>query len=299
MHADQLAISEETVRRLVGEQFPEWSKLDVRPVASEGTANAIFRIGPELAARFPLRANDPTIVRAALESEQAAARELSSHVSVPVPKPVALGRPGAGYPLPWAVQTWLTGTTATSDDPGASTEFAHDLAVLIAEIRAIPTNGRVFAGSGRGGHLPDHDAWMAKCFAESEALLDVPALRALWRRFRELPSHAGDVMSHRDLIAGNVLVASGRLAGILDVGGFGASDPSLDLICAWHLLEAGPRETLRNELRCTPLEWERGKAWAFQQAMGWVWYYVATNPSMCRLGRRTLDRLVAAERTRA
>ena len=47
-------------------------------------------------------------------------------------------------------------------------------------------------------------------------------------------------MTHSDLIPGNVLVSAGRLSGILDVGGFGPADPALDLVSAWHLLEAGP-----------------------------------------------------------
>ena len=68
-------------------------------------------------------------------------------------------------------------------------------------------------------------------------------------------------------------------------------DPALDLICAWNLLAAGPRLALRDALRCTDLDWERGRAWAFQQAMGLVWYYAETNPVMSRLGRVTLDRI--------
>ena len=42
------------------------------------------------------------------------------------------------------------------------------------------------------------------------------------------------------------------------------------------------------------MEWERGKAWAFQQAMGLVWYYADTNPVMSQMGRRTLDRIQAS-----
>ena len=49
---------------------------------------------------------------------------------------------------------------------------------------------------------------------------------------------------------------------------------------------------LRADLGCDDLEWERGKAWAFQQAMGLVWYYVDSNPEMSRLGRRTLQRIM-------
>jgi hypothetical protein len=41
------------------------------------------------------------------------------------------------------------------------------------------------------------------------------------------------------------------------------------------------------------LEWARGAAWAFQQAMGTVWYYADSNPSMSLVGRRTLERILA------
>jgi hypothetical protein len=64
----------------------------------------------------------------------------------------------------------------------------------------------------------------------------------------------------------------------------------------WNLLKSGPRQVLRDALRCTDLEWERSKAWAFQQAIGLVWYYAETNPVISRLGRVTLDRLQSAGR---
>ena len=69
----------------------------------------------------------------------------------------------------------------------------------------------------------------------------------------------------------------------------------MDLVAAWHLLEAGPRQALREDLGRDDLEWERGKAWAFEQAMGAVWYYVDSNPAMSRMGQRTLDRIMADE----
>ena len=204
---------------------------------------------------------------------------------------MALGDPGAGYPLPWSVQTWIEGAVATPDEPAASTAFAGDLAELIGGVRAIGTAGRTFRGSGRGGHLPDHDEWVATCLERSEGLLDVAPLRRLWAGFRELPRRGADVMTHGDLIPGNVLVAGGRLVGVIDVGGLGPADPALDLVAAWHLLEDGPRAALRESLACDDLEWARGAAWAFEQAMGLVWYYERTNPPMAALGRRTLERL--------
>jgi aminoglycoside phosphotransferase (APT) family kinase protein len=76
--------------------------------------------------------------------------ELARRTRFATPEPVALGEPGAGYPLPWSVQTWLPGVTATGRDPGDSVPFARDLAEFIAGVRAIDTRGRRFSGAGRG-----------------------------------------------------------------------------------------------------------------------------------------------------
>jgi len=293
MHDDQVDVTTEIVAALVREQFPQWSGKTIQRLTSTGTVNAIFRIGTDLSARFSLRLADAAEVLAVLEREARASAELVQVSRFPVPEPVALGRPGAGYPMPWSVQTWLPGTIAFDADPSGSDAFAEDLAAFIASLRGADTRGRQFSGENRGGVLAHHDEWMAKCFEESEGLLDVPRLRQLWSRFRELPRKGADVMSHCDLIPGNVLVAGDRLSGVLDTGGFGPADPALDLVSAWHLLQPGPREVLRRKLACDDLEWERGKAWAFQQAMGLVWYYAESNPTMSTMGRRTLHRILA------
>lgn len=292
MHADQVDVTADIVATLVREQFPRWSGRAIRLLPSTGTVNAIFRIGDDLSARFPLRLADAAEALAVLEEEARASAELAEVSPFPVPEPVALGEPGPGYPMPWSVQTWLPGTVASDADASGSHAFAEDLAAFISALRNAGTRGRSFSGDNRGGVIADHDDWMAKCFKESEGLLDVPRLRRAWNRFRELPRTSADVMSHGDLIPGNVLVTRDRLGGVLDTGGFGPADPALDLVGAWHLLESGPRQVLRQALRCDDLEWERGKAWAFEQAMGLVWYYVESNPSMSRLGRRTLDRIL-------
>ncbi|MDA3625414.1 aminoglycoside phosphotransferase family protein [Saccharopolyspora oryzae] len=293
MHADQLTVSPEMVRELVDEQFPEWCGLPIRELASEGTVNAIFRIGEDFAARFPLEPGDVESVRRKREEEASAARELFGRTRFRTPEPVAFGEPGAGYPLPWSVQSWLPGVVATEEDPRESVAFARDLGEFIRGVRSIDTRGRTFSGDGRGGDLRSHDAWLETCFGNSVGLLDVARLRQVWEALRELPRDSPDVMTHGDLIPGNVLVSRGRLAGIIDVGGLGPADPALDLVAAWHLLDGEPRQALRDELGCGHLEWERGKAWAFVQAMGLVWYYVESNPTMSLLGRRTLERVLA------
>ncbi len=298
MHDNQLDISAATVRTLVDRQFPRWRSLPVRKVPATGTVNAIFRIGDDYAARFPLEAGDPRATRRALQAEAEAAAELAGRTRFRTPEPIVIGEPGAGYPLPWSVQTWLPGTVATDADPAEAVPFARDLAEFIAGVRSIPTLGRTFSGPGRGGDLPAHDQWLEACFQRSEGLLDVARLRRMWAVLRDLPrGTAADVMSHADLMPGNVLVSpDGRLVGVLDVGGLRAADPALDLVCAWHLLDAEPRRTLRAALGSGDLEWKRGKAWAFQQSMGLVWYYADSNPVMAGIGRRTLDRLMADDR---
>jgi aminoglycoside phosphotransferase (APT) family kinase protein len=296
VHPNQLVVTVDVVRALVSEQFPAWAGLPVRAVVTHGTVNALFRLGDRLAARFPLVPGDVDEIRRWLESEAAAATELLGRTRFPTPEPVALGRPGPGYPLPWSVQTWIPGTVATEADPAGSMGFADDLAEFVEGVRAIDTRGRTFAGSGRGGSLLSQDEWLRTCFSRSEGLLDVPRLRRMWAVMRALPRGTQpDVMNHRDLMPGNILVAGARLAGVIDVGGLGPADPALDLVGAWHLLERGPRREFRARLGCDDAEWERGRAWAFAQSMGLVWYYVDSNPTMCATGRRTLERIVADE----
>ena len=185
MHANQLTVSLETVRTLVDEQFPAWRSCPSRSIAAAGDGQRHLPHRRPLAARFPLQPGDVDSTRRWLESEAEAARELVGRTRFPTPEPVALGEPGAGYPLPWSVQTWLPGVVATDEDPGESVAFAHDLAEFIRDLRAIDTRGRTFAGNGRGGDLRSHDAWMETCFERSEQLLDVPRLRRMWARHAE------------------------------------------------------------------------------------------------------------------
>lgn len=294
MHVGQLAISAQTARALIDEQFPKWHGLRLQRLPAAGTVHEIFRLGSGLLARFRLEADDVESVWSELRAEAAAARELAGRTRFATPEPVAIGEPGRDYPMPWLVQTWVEGTVAMDDDPGESEGFATDLAEFISGVRRIDTRGRRHAGHERGGCLADHDEWIQVCLARSEGLLDLAVLRRIWDTLRVLPrGDSLDVMNHGDLLPGNLLVRDGRLTGVLDVGGLAPADPALDLVSAWHCLEGGPRRVLRECLGAGDEEWERGKAWAFQQAMGAVWYYVDSNPVFSQVCRRTLARVTA------
>jgi aminoglycoside phosphotransferase (APT) family kinase protein len=293
MHDEQLDVPSASVRLLVAEH-PAWADLAVTRLTTAATVHAVFRVGETLSARFPLQRREPAHARAALESEAEAAARFAAASPFPAPEPVALGEPGHGYPLPWSVQTWAPGGDASGDDLGASLSLADGLAALLAALRDVDTGGRRFPGTGRGGHLPDHDPWMELCLRRSVGLLDVAELREVWHHLRALPRVDEDAMTHGDLTPANVLVERGRLVGVIDTGGFAPADPALDLVSMWHLLDEAPRERVRQTLGCGDVQWLRGMAWAFEQALGLVWYYAGSNPTMSRCGRRTLDRILTS-----
>ena len=292
MHSDQIDINAAHVTELIADQFPQFRGEEIIELDTAGTVNAIFRIGTKHAARFPLRMMDSVECTRLLEAEAKASTEFSECCPFSSPKPVGIGRQSSDYPLPWLVQTWIEGKIATPFGQCNSSVFALDLGQLINTLRTVDMNGRTFDGRGRGGSLPDHDGWMEVCFSKSEHLLEVARLRRMWGNFRELPSPKREAMSHKDLIPVNFLVHGEHLAGVLDTGGFAPADSSLDLVAGWHLLDRDTRAIFREALQTDDLEWRRGAAWAFQQAMGLVWYYKDTNPIMSELGRSTISRLI-------
>ena len=293
MHPDEIQLTAQTAKTLVEDQFPQWRDLVIRPVTSHGTVNHLFRLGEDLVLRFPLQRGDAEEKRAWLEAEAAAARRLLGAVPVPTPEPVAIADPGHDYPLPWAVYRWLPGTEAGTAGVADSTAFAHDLATFVTALRAMDPEGRAFHGRGRGGLLPSQDDYVATSLARSRGLIDVDALRRLWARLRETPRpDVPDAWTHGDLMPGNLLAADGRLCAVIDVGGLSPADPALDLMPAWNLMDQPGRLAFRAALDADDAEWDRGKGWAFAQAIGCLYYYRTTNPVMSETARGTLESLL-------
>ena len=292
MHDDQVQLEPEQAAALILRQFPQFAGERIERLATAGTVNAIFRIGEGHAARFPLRLVEAGECARLLQMEVAAMQELSRYCPVPTPQPLGIGAPGLGFPMPWLVQSWIEGETTSPDAVSGSSVFALHLAGLVLALRRAEPRGRGFDGRGRGGRLADHDGWMQTCLMRSEGLLDVPPLRRLWPGFRDLrpPEHV--VMSHRDLSPPNLLVEGERLVGVLDGGGFGPADPALDLASAWHLLDGERRALFRKAVAADAAEWRRAAGWAFEQAMGLIWYYRHSNPTMSTMGRTTLARVL-------
>src|SRR5689334_1519691 len=118
------AIDVNLVGRLLREQFPQWAGLSLEPVVPGGNDNRTFRLGDELSVRMPSAAG----YVASVEKEARWLPVIARAVTLPVPEPVAQGRPGEGYPFPWSVNRWMPGTTAEAGPVDDMAGFAVDLA---------------------------------------------------------------------------------------------------------------------------------------------------------------------------
>ncbi|MEW2386567.1 phosphotransferase, partial [Micromonospora sp. NPDC047707] len=122
------------VRALVAEQFPDWSGLPVTPVARQGWDNRTFRLGDHLTVRLPSAEG----YVAGIAKEDRCLPVLAAHLPVPVPAPIAMGQPGAGYPFPWSVRRWLPGDTVEVARDVDRTVLAQDLGAVLSALRATP-----------------------------------------------------------------------------------------------------------------------------------------------------------------
>jgi aminoglycoside phosphotransferase (APT) family kinase protein len=298
MHPDQVDVDASAVVRLVEDQFPQWRGLPVERVTSHGTVNALFRVGTDLVARFPLRPHEDDVLEE-LAAEQAHARFMAPHLPLPVPEPVAMGRASAAYPGPWSVFRWIPGEPAGPHGVHDWETLAVDLADVVRAFRSVPTGGRRWGGRGRGGPLQAHDEGVCRALADSAHLVDVSALAALWGDCLAAHPHAGpDVWIHTDLMPGNLLVDGGRLRAVIDLGPGAVGDPAVGLMPAWNLLPSPARATFREALGVADAMWRRGRGWAIVQAAIALPYYIETNPVMAATARHTLDALVAEARER-
>lgn len=277
MHADEVETDAALVRRLLYEQFPQWAQLPIERVVSYGTDHDIYRLGDGLAARLP---------RIGWATGQAAKEarwlpRLAPHLPLALPVPLAMGRPGAGYPFGWSVCTWLPGDNANGT-LGDLNEAAVDLAEFVIALRAVDTTGaHPRPPGGRGGPLAEADAQVRRSIAALGDRVDGPALLRSWADSLAAPPWAGtEVWVHGDLLPGNLLVQDGRLSGVIDFGALNVGDPACDLQPAWNVFAGRSRARFRAELAVDDAGWLRGRGWALSQAVTALAYYWDTNPGM-------------------
>ncbi|WP_326800274.1 aminoglycoside phosphotransferase family protein [Streptomyces sp. NBC_01808] len=294
MHADEAEIDAALVRSLIAAQFPRWAALPVERVASGGTVNAVFRLGDELSVRMPLTAAGAKDV----DLEFSHLPRLAAGLPVPVPEPVAVGDPGAGYPWQWSVCRWLPGTILPPDaGVAAPGPLAGQLAGFVNAMRAADPAGG--PPSYRSETLADRDAETRAALAQlkPEDGVDVPAVTAAWETALRAPAYAGPpVWLHADLSPGNILLTDdGRLGGVIDFGCMGLGEPAVDLIAAWNLFTGPAREAFRAAVTGgdDDAAWARGRGWALSISLIQLPYYRHTNPVMVASSKFVIDEVLA------
>lgn len=292
MHVDEVDVDEALVRRLLGEQLPQWAELPLERVPSDGTDNAIYRLGDDMAVRMP---RYPSAAGQVTKEAQWVPR-LAPHLPLDVPFPLALGEPGDGYPWRWSVVTWLPGERASFEalsDPG---DAAARLAGFVRVLGGIDTGGGPPPGDhnfGRGAPLATRDGYVRDALAQLGSDLDVGAAQAAWERALSAPEYsAPGVWIHGDLHGGNLLTNGGRLTGVIDFGGLGVGDPACDVMPAWTFFRGPARATFRERLAVDDATWERGRGWALSMGLIALPYYRDTNPSLARTARRWVEEVL-------
>lgn len=262
----RLTVDSATVRRLVADQFPQWEHLPIKPVRPGGWDNFTFRLGDEMLVRLPSAAE----YALAVEKEHRWLPELARELPVPVPAPLGLGEPGAGYPFRWSIYNWLAGASADCSTITDPTEFAEDLADFLNALRSIDTAGGPQPGIHnwyRGATLRTYDDATVSALNEVKGRVDVDVAAAAWAAALEARWDGVDVWFHGDLAAGNLLVDNGKLTAVIDFGTCGVGDPSCDLAIAWTLLTRSDRQLLRERLGIDDATWARGRGWALWKSL--------------------------------
>lgn len=254
------------VASLVAEQFPRWAGLDVRPVAHDGWDNTTFRLGEALSVRLP--SADAYIPQ--IDKEQRWLPLLAPRLPFPIPIPVARGRPGCGFPRPWSIYQWIEGDPAHIGRVNDEIELAADLARFLVALYAIDANDGPPAGQHsffRGGPLSTYDAQSRESLQLLGDDVDCEAVTEVWDAAIASRWERRAVWVHGDVAPSNLLVADGRLVGVIDFGCSAVGDPACDLVIAWTYFTDDSRAIFRKAMSLDEATWTRARGWALWKAL--------------------------------
>ena len=258
-------ITPELVARLIAEQFPQWVDLPVRRVDVDGWDNATFRLGEELSVRLPSGAD----YVAAVEKEHRWLPVLARQLPLPVPEPLALGRPGCGYDWPWSVRRWIAGDPVTAEGIADLPQFAADLAGFLGALYEADATGGPGPGPHnfyRGGSLEFYAGETERQLRALTAHIDTGLAAEVWRAALAAPWRGRPVWFHGDAQPGNLLLGHGRLSAVIDFGTSGVGDPACDTTIAWTFLSGDSSRVFQEMLPVDSATWVRGRGWAIWKA---------------------------------
>ncbi|MES2503724.1 MAG: aminoglycoside phosphotransferase family protein [Myxococcota bacterium] len=254
------------VRRLIAEQFPEWANLSVKPVEFGGWDNKTFHLGDNMLVRLP----SATGYADQVEKEHRWLPKLAPHLPLPIPTPLAMGKPAEGYPWHWSIYRWIDGETASFERIADLSQFARSLAEFLTALQKIDSKGGPVAGTHnfhRGGSLETYDVETRQAIATCGSKIDSKAATQIWETALASSWQSSRVWVHGDVAATNLLVSIGQLSAVIDFGCMGIGDPACDLVIAWTLFKDESREVFRQALSLDQATWERARGWALWKAL--------------------------------
>ena len=254
------------VRRLISAQFPEWADLPVEPVLVQGNDNRTFRLGAHMSVRLP----SAPWYAAGVAKEQLWLPRLAAHLPVAIPKPLAMGAPGEGYPCEWSIYRWLEGDNAATTPVNDLQAFAAEVAGFLVALQSIDASDGPIAGAhsfNRGASLELYDMQTREAIDVLGERIDSDDALEVWSSACNTTWTSPPVWLHGDIASTNLLVERDRLAAVIDFGCCGVGDPACDLAIAWTFFTGKSRSGFKSLLSLDEGTWARGRAWALWKAL--------------------------------
>ena len=259
-------INVDFVKKLIIEQFPEYSHLSINPVEQQGHDNRTFRLGNNMLVRLP----SAEYYALKVAKEQELLPLLKSYLSIDIPAPIKMGNPSCNYPFHFSIYKWLNGTSANQlnfDDKSLEI-ISLQLANFLKELHSInningPPPGK-HNGWG-GGHLIVKDIGARSQISELGGIIDGKASMEFWEMVSKIKFNK-KVWIHGDFAIGNFLIDGLKLSGVIDFGGMAIGDPACDLVIAWTFLKNKSRQIFKHEMNYDSDTWLRARGWALWKA---------------------------------
>lgn len=254
-------------RKLIAEQFPEYSHLPITDVEKQGHDNCTYRLGRNMLIRMPTAKTYALKV----SKEQELLPQLAKRLNVNIPAPIKMGNPSADYPYPFSIYQWLSGKsinllTLTDQE---KEQLAFDLAKFLKELQTIPDVEGPKPNQHnwwRGDHVSVYDKGAREQIAELAEIIDASKALALWDKACAARWNKAPIWIHGDFAIGNILMDGGKLSAVIDFGGAAVGDPACDLVIAWTYLSGKAREIFISEMDMDADTWLRARAWALWKA---------------------------------
>jgi len=250
------------VQQIIAEQFPNWADLPIKPVQFSGHDNRTFHLGHEMLVRLPSTDEyAPAVLK-----EQVWLPKLAPNFSIPIPHPLAMGKPCQNYPFNWSIYQWIDGENADTLHDKDLDQFACDLAQFLHELHNIDTTDGLIA-TDRGTNPKLYDWQTRPSIEKVKHLINADAATTIWEKAINSHFTGKPVWIHGDLAVGNILVKNHRLAAIIDFSGIAVGDPACDLVIAWTFLNKESRKTFRSHMNLDAGTWARAAGWALWKAL--------------------------------